>query len=88
LTTTLEPEAFWEEAAWVAVVEAALVVLVLLFELLPQAASRTVAANVGMSSVSRWRIVGLLRASRVGFSPFTHKDQLRTIFFPLSVGTR
>jgi hypothetical protein len=61
LTTALEPEALWEEAAWVAVVGAALVVLVLLFELPPHAASSAVAASVGMSSFSQWRIVDLLR---------------------------
>jgi hypothetical protein len=59
LTRTLDPEAFWEDAAWLAAVEVALVVLVLLFELLPHAARRMVAARAGVSSFSEWRIVGL-----------------------------
>jgi hypothetical protein len=62
LTTALDPAAFWDGTAWVAVVEAALVVLVLVLELLPHAASRIVAASAGTSNLIDWRIMGLLSA--------------------------
>src|SRR6516165_8196681 len=79
---TTAPAALWEEAAWVGAVEAALVVLELLLELPPHAASRTVAASVGTSSPSQGRIVGLL-SDGVSFSP-TLRDLPRAVSFPLN----
>jgi hypothetical protein len=79
LTTALEPEALCEEAAWVAAVEAALVALVLLFELPPQAASRALAASVGMRSFRHRRIFDLLWG-RVGSDSLT--SPLKTEFWP------
>jgi hypothetical protein len=60
LTTTLDPEVVWDEVAWVAGAELALVVLELLLELLPHAASGTVAASAAMSRLIDLRMMGLL----------------------------
>jgi hypothetical protein len=68
LTTALEPAVLWEEAAWVAAVEAALVVLELLLELPPHAASKADAASSGMSSLIGWRIIGVSYQVSVDFS--------------------
>src|SRR6516165_9580707 len=80
---TTAPAALWEEAAWVAAVDAALVVLELLLELLPHAASRTVAARVGMSRLSQWRIVGLRWGSAVSFFCLTLRDLPPGGFLPV-----